>query len=122
MVGFYHKFCKKFTVVAEPLMGLLQKKHSFTWWDDQQQAFSKVKMLLTTAPVLAIPNFKKPFIMYVDASDLGEGVVLMQEDVHRLEHPICYFLRKFNNAQRSYSSSEKEALGLIYLCSSLCST
>ena len=108
--------------MAEPLTGFLQKKHSFTWWDDQQQAFSKVKMLLTTAPVLAIPNFKKPFIMYVDASDLGEGVVLMQEDVHRLEHPICYFSRKFNNAQRSYSSNEKEALGLIYLCSSLNST
>ena len=74
-----------------------------------------VIMLLTTAPVLAMPNFKKPFIIHVDASDLGVGAVLMQEDVHKLEHPICYFSRKFNNAQRNYSTSKKEVLGLILL-------
>ena len=64
MVGFYRKVCKNFAVVAEPLTKLLQKKNSFTWKDDQQQAFCKVKMLLTTAPVLVMPNFKKPFIIY----------------------------------------------------------
>ena len=113
MVGFYRKFCKNFAVVAEPLTRLLQKKHSFTWKDDQQQAFSKVKMLLTITPVLAMPDFKKPFIIYVDATDLGVGAVLMQEDVHKLEHPICYFSKKFNGPQRNYSTSEKETLGLI---------
>ena len=70
-------------------------------------------MLLTTAAVLANSNFKKPFIIYVDASDLGVGAVVMQEYVHKLEHPICYFSRKFNNAQRNYSTSEKKALRLI---------
>ena len=64
MVDFYRKFYKNFAVVAEPLTKLLQKKNSFTWKDDQQQAFCKVKMLLTTAPVLVMPNFKKPFIIY----------------------------------------------------------
>ena len=49
----------------------------------------------------------------MDASYLGVKAVLMQEDVHKLEHPICCFSRKFNNAQRNYSTSEKEALGLI---------
>ena len=49
----------------------------------------------------------------MDASDLGVGAVLMQKDVHNLEHPICYFSRKFNNCQRNYSTSEKEALGLL---------
>ena len=62
MVGFYHKFCQNFAIVLKPLMRLLQKKHSFTWKDDQQQAICKVKMLLTTAPVLAMPNFKKTFL------------------------------------------------------------
>ena len=37
----------------------------------------------------------------------------MQENVHQLEHPNCYFLWNFNNAQRNYSTSEKEVLGLI---------
>ena len=70
-------------------------------------------MLLTTAPILAMPDFKKPFIVHVDASDLGVGAVFMQEDVHKLEHLIYYFSRKFNSALRNYSTSEKEALGLI---------
>ena len=47
------------------------------------------------------------------ASDLGVEAVLMQENVHNLEHPNCYFSRKFNNAQRNYSTSEKEVLGII---------
>ena len=113
MVGFYRKFCKNFAVVAEPLTKLLQKRHKFTWEHNQQQAFERVKMLLTTAPVLTMPDFKKPFIIHVDASDVGVGAVLMQEDVHKLEHPICYFSKKFNGAQKNYCTSEKEALGLI---------
>ena len=48
-------------------------------------------MLLMTAPVLAMPHFQKPFIIYVDASEVGVGAVLMQEDNHKLEHPIGYF-------------------------------
>jgi len=113
MVGFYWKFCKNFAVVAEPLTKLLQKRHKFTWEHNQQQAFERVKMLLTTAPVLTMPDFKKPFIINVGASDVGVGAVLMQEDVHKLEHPICYFSKKFNGAQKNYCTSEKEALGLI---------
>ena len=51
-----------------------------------------------------MPDFKKPFIIHVDASDLGEVAVLKQ-DVHKLEHPTCYFSKKFNSAQRNYSTS-----------------
>ena len=65
------------------------------------------------SPVLAMANLEKPFIIHVDASDLGVAAVLMQEDVRKLEHPICYFSKKFNSTQKNYSISEKEALGLI---------
>ena len=113
MVGYYRKFCKNFAVVAEPLTQLLQKKQMFNWKEDQQAAFDKVKRLLTTAPVLAMPDFEKPFLIHVDASDLGLGAVLMQDSVEKLEHPIGYFSQKFNSSQRNYSTSEKEALALI---------
>ena len=113
MVGYYRKFCKNFAVVAEPLTRLLQKKQTFNWMEDQQTAFEKVKRLLTSAPVLAMPDFDQPFIIHVDASDLGLGAVLMQECVEKLEHPIGYFSQKFSGSQKNYSTSEKEALALI---------
>ena len=113
MVGYYRKFCNNFAVVAEPLTRLLQKKQTYIWKEDQRAAFGKVKRLLTSAPVLAMPDFKRPFIIHVDASDLGLGAVLMQESIEKLEHPIGYFSQKFNKSQKNYSTSEKEALALI---------
>ena len=37
----------------------------------------------------------------------------MQEDDHKLEHPIAYFSCKFTNSHRNYCTSEKEVLALI---------
>ena len=48
MVGFYRKFCKNFAMVVEPLTRLLQKRYKFTWEYNQQKAFERVTMLLTT--------------------------------------------------------------------------
>ena len=67
-----------------------------------------------SAPVLATPDFDKPFILTVDASDVGAGAVLLQEYSKGVNHPIGYFSHKFNASQRNYSTSEKEALALVY--------
>lgn len=71
-------------------------------------------LLLTTAPMLVAPNFSLPFSMAVDASDLGAGAVLLQPGNYGLEHPVCFYSRKFNRHQRAYSTKEKEALGLFW--------
>ena len=49
----------------------------------------------------------------VDASDLGVGSVLLQEDEEGNEHPIAYFSKKLNECQKKYSTIEKETLALI---------
>ena len=49
----------------------------------------------------------------VDASDLGVGTVLVQEDHRGVEHPIAYFSQKFNISQQNCCTSEKETLALI---------
>ena len=51
--------------------------------------------------------------MAVDASDVGAGSVLLQEDDNGVDHPVCYFSKKFNKHQRNYSTIEKECLSLI---------
>ena len=113
MVGYYRSFCKNFSAVASPLTDLLSSKVSFKWTPRSQAAFESVKALLTTAPVLAAPNFSLPFSIAVDASDMGAGAVLLQHDNDGLEHPVCFFSRKFNQHQRVYSTIEKEALALV---------
>ncbi len=51
--------------------------------------------------------------MEVDASAVGAGAILLQEDVTGVDHPVCYFSRKFNKHQLNYSTIEKEALSLL---------
>lgn len=70
-------------------------------------------MLSFCSPVLAAPDLSRPFKIEVDASSLGVGVVLVQEDDVGFNHPICYFSRKFNQHLCNYSTIEKEALALI---------
>jgi len=64
-------------------------------------------------PVLMAPNFGRSFKLIVDASDIETGAVLMQEDDNQIDHPICYYSKKFNASQRNYCTNEKELLGLV---------
>jgi hypothetical protein len=112
-VGYYRKYCKNFADVVSPLTNLLRKNTKYVWSNECERAFKNVKGLLTNSPVLMAPNFEKPFKLAVDASDVGTGAVLLQEDTQGIEHPICYYSKKLNPHQRNYSTIEKEALALI---------
>ena len=124
LAGYYRKFCNNFASVVLPLTNLLRKDVKFVWSEACQCAFSKVKAILSNEPVLMVPLYDKAFILTVDASDIGAGAVLQQEDSCGLCHPICYFSMKFNKHQRNYSTIEKETLALlsainhfeVYLC------
>jgi len=69
--------------------------------------------MLKNAPVLSAPNFSQSFKLSVDASDVGVGGVLIQEDKSGVDHPVCYFSKKLNKHQKNYSTIEKECLALI---------
>ncbi|KAL2094915.1 hypothetical protein ACEWY4_009634 [Coilia grayii] len=114
MIGYYRGFCKNFSSVVVPLTNLLKKKSPFVWTPACQSAFVQAKQLLTSAPLLAAPHLNKPFKLQVDASRVGAGAVLLQDDANGLERPVCYFSRKFNTYQLNYSTIEKEALALIW--------
>lgn len=114
MSGYYRGFCKNFSPVVAPLTDLLSTSQVFKWSCECEQAFEAAKDLLCNAPVLAAPNFELPFKLQVDASASGAGAVLIQQDTHGIEHPVCYFSRKFLKHQKSYSTIEKEALALLW--------
>jgi hypothetical protein len=113
MAGYYRKFCSNFSKIAEPLTSLLSKKTKFHWSDKCQESFDKLKAMLKNAPVLSAPNFSQSFKLSVDASDVGVGGVLIQEDKSGVDHPVCYFSKKLNKHQKNYSTIEKECLALI---------
>ena len=113
MAGYYRKFCNNFSVIAEPLTNLLGKKVRYVWSEACQKSFDQLKAILKSAPVLSAPRFDREFKMAVDASDVGAGSVLLQEDDNGVDHPVCYFSKKFDKHQRNYSTIEKECLSLI---------
>lgn len=113
MAGYYRNFCRNFSVVVRPLTNLLSPKVDFVWSPDCQHAFESVKSLLCHAPVLAAPDLSRPFKLEVDASAVGAGAVLLQEDATGVDRPVCYFSRKFLKHQLAYSTIEKETLALL---------
>lgn len=99
MAGYYHKFCSHFSMLMEPLTALLKKGGGFVWSNACQESFGKLKSILISEPVLMAPNFEKQFKLFVDASDMGMGAVLLQEDCSGEDHPVCYYSRKFDSHQ-----------------------
>ena len=114
MAGYYRSFCRNFSSVIAPLTSLLSTERQFKWSPECQHAFESAKALLSSAPVLAAPDFSLPFKLEVDASAMGAGAVLLQESSSGFDHPVCFFSKKFTKAQLNYSTIEKEALALLW--------
>ena len=83
--GFYRNFCTNLGTVAAPLTDLLKSKVKFLWTEACEQAFRKLKAILANEPVLKAPDFAKAFKLAVDASDVGVGAVLLQDDTTGVE-------------------------------------
>ena len=103
----FRKFVLDFAMIAEPLTRMTRKSLTFCWGEEQEKAFNDLKHAITNAPVLALPDFEKTFTVKADASGLGIGAVLLQDD-----RPLAYFSRKLSNAEANYSVGEQELLAL----------
>jgi hypothetical protein len=79
LARYYRRFIPDFSKIVKPIAGLLNNDTKFDWSSKCNEAFEQLKVLLTTAPVLAQPDIKKPFDVYFYASGNGLGCVLMQE-------------------------------------------
>ena len=73
---YYRKFVKGFSQLAAPLTDLT-KKGAFSWTNTTQRAFDRLKEVMSSYPVLALPDFTQPFVLECDASGEGIDVVLM---------------------------------------------
>ncbi len=115
LAGYNRAFVRNFASIASPLARLLKKDVPCIWHDAQRQAFESLKHALTQTPVLAFSDYKKPFILCMDASSLGVGAVLMQASESQRPHVIAYASRVRNSAESKYSVTHLEALALCGL-------
>ena len=77
LVGYYRRFIKDFSLLTAPMTRLTQKGVKFEWTDMCEKAFQELKMRLTSAPILIVPEQGQRYTVYCDASEDGLGCVLM---------------------------------------------
>jgi len=109
---YYRRFVPDFSTIATPLYNLTKKEVRFAWTEECQTAFDSLKIALTSAEVLALPNEEGTFILDCDASDRAIGAVLSQVQ-NGEERPICYASQLYDKHQRNYNVTRKELLALV---------
>jgi hypothetical protein len=90
LANYYRRFVMGFSIITGPLRKLLSKDTPFVWTDECEKAFNDLKTALTTAPVLALPQLDKPYILTTDACQSGLAYIPSQKDAEGREHVICY--------------------------------
>jgi hypothetical protein len=108
LAGYYRKFIRQFGVISRPLTNLLRKNIPFVWSPVVNDSFQSLKKALVQAPVLALPDFKKEFVLETDACATGVGAVLMQEG-----HPLAFFSKALGPKNQALSIYDKECLAIL---------
>ena len=110
---YYRRFVPSFASLADPLHKLTKKGNSFKWTEDCQRSFDSLRNALTSPPILANPDFSKPFILDCDASDQSIGAVLSQK-VDGIERVCAYASRTLSKSERKYCVTRKELLAVVH--------
>jgi transposase InsO family protein len=116
LAGFCSRYIRDFETRAEPLRILVRKNSTFLWGEEQDKAFEDLKRSLTTRPVLAYFNSNAKTRVVADASPVGLGAVLLQQQRDGSFKPVHFASKCLTDVERRYSQTEKEALGLVWAC------
>jgi hypothetical protein len=109
LAGYYRRFIENFSKIAKPMTELLKKNKKFEWSEKAEEAFQLLKTKMTTAPVLALPDTSKEFVIYYDASHQGLGCVLMQDG-----HVVTYASRQLKPHELNYPTHDLEVAAVVH--------
>jgi hypothetical protein len=126
---YVQRFCANYAEISAPLFNLVKSKEKVIMWTPSAQtAFENLKEALSNTPVLAFPNFARPFRIRTDASQFAIGGVLYQDESspgevegeamspksQSVERPIAFTGRKLTSAELNYPTQEQEMLAIIH--------
>ncbi|GKV36711.1 hypothetical protein SLEP1_g44811 [Rubroshorea leprosula] len=109
LAGYYLRFVRDFSRIAQPMTRLIRKDTKFEWTLECEESFLTLKEKLVTAPVLALPINGERFTIYSDASKKGLGCVLMQKD-----RVIAYASRQLKPYEENYPTHDLELATVVF--------
>ncbi|XP_046459591.1 uncharacterized protein K02A2.6-like isoform X4 [Daphnia pulex] len=109
MVTYLDKFCQNLAGLTRPLRDLLKADAAWVWEEPQKMALGQLKSALSSLPVLRLFDHSLPLVVSVDASPVGIGAVLLQNN-----QPIAYSSTSLTDTQKRYFQIEKELLAVQF--------
>ena len=115
LANYTSRFIPHFATLSEPLRRLTRKETPFEFGPEQKKSFECLKQKMAEACTLAYFDKNAPTKIITDASPVGLGVVLVQEQDGAWTS-VCYASRSLTGCEQRYSQTEKEALGVVWAC------
>ncbi|KAG1328484.1 hypothetical protein G6F62_008123 [Rhizopus arrhizus] len=115
LVNYFRKYLPNLSEVTAPL-DKLRFEGKFTskvWGQEQDDAFTKIKQLLASAPVLYHPDLNEPFYVATDASNYSIGAVLYQIIDKQICH-LGFMARALSTSEKNYSTTKRELLAIVF--------
>ena len=110
-MNYYNHFIKNFAHIAESITHLLGSKTEFVWGAEQDSAFHALQVALTSAPVLALPDWSANFDVITDAS-----IVAVVTELAQWGRPVAYFSKKLTPVKTRVHITDQEMLVLYHAC------
>ena len=110
MTSYCSRFISDYATICEPLRRLTRQDEEWNWSNEQEMAFEKLKVKLSSDTVIAYFDAKKDIEVLVDASPVGLAAMLVQDKV------VVYASRALSDTESRYSQTEREALAIVWAC------
>lgn len=118
MFSYYRKFVPNFAMIVEPLTKLTKKKVTFTWGEEQKNAYSKIIEELMKNATLAHMNNEDPLLVKTDASRKGVAGLLLQKQDNEWRLITCCS-RRLSTSELNYGITDLEGLAIVYTVTKL---